>query len=95
MKIQGIAMFKPELRFTPSGKSVADMDLLVDDKRLRIVAWEDLAEELVDDAFYDRIIPMTTRLTCVGRYTVRTYSGRTYRHLTLRSLPVIETGGAT
>lgn len=46
MKYQGTVVEPPELRFTPTGKAVCNMYVDIENERLTVVAWEDLADKI-------------------------------------------------
>ena len=87
--LTGVAEFKPEMRFTNNGKQLCTIYITRGDESLKAVAWGDLAEDIVDDTFYDQIIPGTTVLSLHGYWKTRQYRGKDYREFTCTRMPQI------
>lgn len=46
MKYQGVVVERPEVSFTPTGKTVCNMYVDTKDERLTVITWQELAEKV-------------------------------------------------
>lgn len=84
--LTGTITYDPELRFTPSGKSLCTFRLVVDKKGEETVscqAWEALGETIINrDDKYKR----GTEVTVSGYYKIREFDGKPYKEFIVKSI---------
>ena len=86
--LTGTITYDPELRFTPSGKSLCTFRLIVDKKGEETIscqAWETLGETIINrDDKYKR----GTEVTVSGYYKTRVFNEKSFTEFIVKSIHI-------